>query len=211
MDTGETTAGKTRYHHGDLRNALLVAAEEELAEKGIEGFSLRGVAKRAGVSHAAPAHHFHDTGDMLTALATIAAERLTASMRAAMAAADRSPRAQFIASGVGYVHFALDNPALFQLLFGSKRPDSADKTLQIHASEAFMTLVNCVRAISGSDPMADDDGRLQIAAAWSMVHGLANLLIANRLAFAQPMLAADFDATLARLIGRVAPEPVQPG
>ncbi|MEI5579289.1 helix-turn-helix domain-containing protein, partial [Streptomyces brasiliscabiei] len=66
------------YHHGDLRRALLVAAEHELEEKGIEGFSLRGVAKRAGVSHAAPLHHFKDTRALLTALAGVGFERFLA-------------------------------------------------------------------------------------------------------------------------------------
>ena len=63
------------YHHGDLRKALLVAAEAELVEKGLEGFTLRCCAKRAGVSHAAPAHHFKDANALLTALATEGYER----------------------------------------------------------------------------------------------------------------------------------------
>ena len=102
------TAGKTSYHHGDLRNALLAAAEVELTEKGIEGFSLRGVAKRAGVSHAAPAHHFRDTERH--ADGTCRHRLGTPDSRACMrrqAEADGTPRAQFIASGVGYVEFAL--------------------------------------------------------------------------------------------------------
>ena len=67
MQTGESA--RHAYHHGDLRKALLDAAEAELAEKGVEGFTLRGCAKRAGVSHAAPAHHFKDANALLTALA----------------------------------------------------------------------------------------------------------------------------------------------
>lgn len=194
------------YHHGDLREALLKAAEAELTEKGFEGFSLRAVAKRAGVSHAAPAHHFRDTGDLLTALATIAAERLTNSMLDRHARAEKTPRAQFIASGIGYVEFALANPALFKLMFGSERPKSDDARLMHHASEAFNVLVGDVRAVVGYDPMESDEGRLAIAAAWSLVHGIANLLIADRLRFARPMLDRDFEATLTQLIERVAPQ-----
>ena len=67
--TASRRASKDRYHHGDLKMALLRAAEAELAENGIESFSLRAVAKRAGVSHGAPAHHFKDAKGLLTALA----------------------------------------------------------------------------------------------------------------------------------------------
>jgi len=196
---------KAPYHHGDLREALLRAAEAELTEKGFEGFSLRSVAKRAGVSHAAPAHHFADTGALLTALATIAAERLTRSMVDRHARAEKTPRAQFIASGIGYVEFALANPALFKLMFGSERPKSDDARLMHHAGEAFTVLVEDIRAIVGSDPMESDQGKLDIAAAWCLVHGIANLLIANRLRFARPMFDDDFEGTLTSLIERVAP------
>ena len=75
-------AKKKDYHHGDLRNALLAAAREELIEKGPEKFSLRGCAKRAGVSHAAPAHHFKDTEALLQAVAADGFAQLTAELQA---------------------------------------------------------------------------------------------------------------------------------
>jgi AcrR family transcriptional regulator len=193
------------YHHGDLRKALLEAAEAELAEKGVEGFTLRGCARRAGVSHAAPAHHFKDANALLTALAAVAAQRLYDSMANRHARAEKAPRAQFIASGVGYVEFALENPALFRLMFGSDRPDASDESLHKQSSAAFMVLVNDVTALTGSDPMASDAGQLTVAAAWSLVHGIANLLIANRIGFLRPMLERDFEATIIGLIERIAP------
>jgi len=193
------------YHHGDLRRALLVAAEAELIEKGVEGFTLRGVARRAGVSHAAPAHHFKDTAALLTALAAVAAERLTETMtRRGKAAAD-DPRARFVASGTGYIDFALENPALFTLLFGSERPDSDDPDLVRHASAAFAELVDGIAAIGGKDPLADAGGRIDVAAAWSLVHGAAGLLIAGRMKFLRSALEADRDAVLARLVERIVP------
>ena len=193
------------YHHGDLRKALLEAAEAELAEKGVEGFTLRGCAKRAGVSHAAPAHHFRDANALLTALAAVAAQRLYDSMERRHALAEKTPRAQFIASGVGYVEFALANPALFRLMFSSDRPDATDENLHKQASAAFMVLVDDVTALTGGNPMASDAGQLTIAAAWSLVHGIANLLIANRIGFLRPMLERDFEATIIGLIERIAP------
>jgi AcrR family transcriptional regulator len=193
------------YHHGDLRKALIEAAEAELAEKGVEGFTLRGCAKRAGVSHAAPAHHFKDANALLTALAAVAAQRLCESMQDRHARVEKTPRAQLIASGVGYVEFALANPALFRLLFGSDRPNASDESLHKQSSVAFMVLVNDVSALTGNDPMASDTGRLTIAAAWSLVHGIANLLIHGRIDFLRPMLQRDFEATMIGLIGRIVP------
>ena len=193
------------YHHGDLRRALLAAAEAELIEHGIEGFTLRGVARRAGVSHAAPAHHFKDTAAMLTALAAVAAERLTKTMKQRQNEAADDPRARFVASGTGYIEFALANPALFMLLFGSGRPDSDDPDLVRHASDAFSNLVDGIAAIAGKDPLADAGGRLDVAAAWSLVHGAASLLIAGRMKFVRPALEADRDAWLQALVERIVP------
>jgi AcrR family transcriptional regulator len=203
MQTTETT--RHAYHHGDLRKALIEAAEAELAENGVEGFTLRGCAKRAGVSHAAPAHHFKDANALLTALAVVAAERLYDSMESRHGRAEKTPRAQFIASGVGYVEFALANPALFRLLFGSDRPDASDESLHRQSGAAFMVLIGDVAALTGTDPMGSDSGQLTIAAAWSLVHGIANLLIANRIDFLRPMLERDFEATMIGLIERIVP------
>ena len=199
------TPRKTAYHHGDLRQALLAAAETELAERGGEGFTLRGVAKRAGVSHAAPAHHFKDTNAMLTALAASAAERFAGALRDRQARAAGDARSRLVAIGVGYVEFALGNPALFRLMFGSQRPDARDPHLDHHASAAFMILVEGVGALRGDDPLASARGRADVAAAWSVVHGIANLLIAGRMGFIKPMLDADFEATVAAIVGRALP------
>jgi AcrR family transcriptional regulator len=203
MTAHDATSRKPAYHHGDLRQALLTAAEAELAEKGVERFTLRGVAKRAGVSHAAPAHHFKDKDAMLTALAAVAAERFSRSLSDRQSRAMPDPRSQFVASGIGYVEFALKNPALFRLMFGSDRPDSDDPELNRHANDAFMNLVDGIAAISGGNPMESDEGLQDIAAAWSVVHGMANLLIAGRMAFIRPLLDADFDGTLEGIVGRI--------
>lgn len=201
----EPTDRKKPYHHGDLRTALLEAAEAELGERGVEGFTLRGVAKRAGVSHAAPAHHFRDVDAMLTALAALGLRRLTAAMQARHAEAAATPRDQFIASGVGYVDFALANPALFRLMFSSQRPHRADADIAAAGEEAFGVLVADVAAMRGDDPLGSEAGRRDIAAAWSMVHGLSHLLIANGLSIIDDGLARDRDAVLRDLIARTAP------
>lgn len=204
----EASDGNERqsYHHGDLRHALLDAAEKELTEKGIEGFTLRGCAKRAGVSHAAPAHHFRDANGLLTALAALGFERFLTCQKARQADAPQDPRAQLVASGLGYVDFALANPALFRLMFASKRADFASGDLARNAEAAFNYLVQGVEAIRGRDPYRDAAGMLDVMATWGLTHGLADLMLSGRM---KPLLAmppAAREAALSQIIGRAFPE-----
>jgi AcrR family transcriptional regulator len=178
-------AAPRAYHHGDLRKALLVAAEAELSEKGVEGFTLRGCAKRAGVSHAAPAHHFRDAAALLTALAAEGFSRFIAAMRKRQAEATDA-RGRLVAAGLGYVDFALANPALFRLMFSSARPDFSDPALQEVGFSSFSVLTDAVGDLHGSDPFADKAAMLDVAAAWSVVHGLAELLLSGQLPFLSP-------------------------
>ncbi|MBL9051998.1 MAG: WHG domain-containing protein [Tabrizicola sp.] len=184
------------YHHGDLRAALLAAAEIELTEKGVEGFSLRSVAKRAGVSHAAPAHHFGDTNGLLTALAAEGFTRFqdTLDVReiGAVDARDRAIRA-----GFGYLEFALARPALFRLIFSSARPDYTSPDLIAAAKRAYDHLVGLVEALGG--------GEADVVALWSASHGLADLIMGRKL---RPMVQksqAEQEALVREVIGRALP------
>lgn len=168
----QTTSTKGPYHKGDLPDRLLSAAEAELELHGIEAFSLRKVAKRAGVSHAAPAHHFGDAAGILTALATTGFRRLLEHQREAETAAARDARSQLIASGCGYVRFAIAHPALFRLMFSSWRPDREDAALAETSKQAFTRLVERVCAHKGTTPTPVD-----LMAVWSSAHGLADLMI----------------------------------
>ncbi len=185
-----------RYHHGDLRAALLRAAEEELAERGIEGFSLRGVARRVGVSHAAPAHHFADTDALLTALAAEGFQRFLATQRGRQAGAPADPRAQLIAAGQGYVAFAAAHPALFRLMFASRRADFDDPALAAAAGAAYDHLVAGVAAATGGPgaPPAD------VMAVWAMAHGIADLANSGRLSLVAP--DAGGEAMVTEALGR---------
>src|SRR5580704_9489378 len=115
------TKATAPYHHGDLRTALIAAGRELLAENGERGFTLRECARRAGVSHAAPAHHFPTVGDLLAEIAAAGFEDLTTSMRqfAEEAPAGDAPGC-LMGLGRGYVAFALGNRAVFQLMFRSE-------------------------------------------------------------------------------------------
>lgn len=160
------------YHHGDLRAALLAAAEAELTEKGVEGFSLRAVAKRAGVSHAAPAHHFGDTGGLLTALAVEGFTRFQDTLDAReVGATDARDRA--VRAGLGYLEFALARPALFRLIFSSARPDFASPDLIAAANRAYQHLVGLVTTLGG--------GETDVIALWATSHGIADLSAGHKM------------------------------
>ena len=171
-----------RYHHGELRDALLAAAEAELVEKGEDGFSLRSTAKRAGVSHAAPAHHFRDVTALLHGLAQTGFERLTATMKQEQALAGGDAAAQLAAAGVGYVRFATQNAHLFHLMFGGRgagtpKPEALAKA----ADAAFSLLVNAVARVRGPDALASEDGWRDVTACWAMVHGYSHLVIGGKM------------------------------
>ncbi len=191
---------KERYHHGDLRAALLDAGEAELREHGVEGFTLRGCARRAGVSHAAPAHHFGDANGLLTALATIGYQRFLAVQARHKQQAAPDAQAQLVAAGLGYVDFARGNPALFRLIFASDRPDQDDAALCAAARSAFEQLVADVGAVLGAHPEATAEGRAVVASTWALVHGMADLAITGRLPYLPQDDAAGEEAMLREIL-----------
>jgi AcrR family transcriptional regulator len=188
------------YHHGDLRAALLAAAEAVLAERGIAGFTLRECARRAGVSHAAPAHHFGDVAGLLAAMVKVGFERLHATMVAEMDAAPADPASRFAATGRGYVRFAQRNPQHFLLMFQADRIDRTHPGLAEAGEAAFADLVGAMAVLTGHpEPLADPGVRLDIVLSWSVVHGFASLALAGRLA---PFDPAGGFALNAEAVGR---------
>src|SRR4029450_4784355 len=116
------------YHHGELRQALVAAGRKLLEEKGLRGFTLRECARRAEVSHAAPAHHFASIDDLLAEIATRGYQELIAAMTAEAGRSGSDPAARLVGQGVGYMAFAAANPVLFQLMFSreANRFETAD-------------------------------------------------------------------------------------
>jgi len=164
------------YHHGNLRTALIAAAEAVITERGVDGFSLREAARRAGVSPAAPGHHFGDARGLLTAVATAAFTELGDVLAAAAAVpGDRRPRLE--AQGAAYVGFALAHPAAFDLMWRRAVVDAADPDFVAAGRRAFEMLDAVVRA--DQPPIADplDPALAPTVAAWSLVHGFAKLAV----------------------------------
>jgi AcrR family transcriptional regulator len=174
---------KAAYHHGDLRRVLLDASLSLIDERGLAGLSLREVARRAGVTHQAPYHHFKDRAALLAALADEGFALLLASMQAQQAKARRSPEAQLTAAGLGYVKFALEHPAHFRLMF---RPELREGAAASQASAAaYALLVDSVTAVQKAGAARRGNTAALVALCWSVVHGLASLWLDGPLA-AQP-------------------------
>lgn len=176
-----TDAGsRDAYHHGALREALIDASESLLAQRGLEGFSLREVARRSGVSPAAPAHHFGDAAGLLDAVATSAFDGLTAALEAGNTRGGNDPVARLREQGVGYVAFALRYPGRFGLMFRAG-PHKSEQ-LRRSGDAAFRTLEQAVRDLCGVTPVAPlrPDQWNALLSIWSVVHGFAHLALAGQ-------------------------------
>jgi AcrR family transcriptional regulator len=153
------------YHHGDLKAAILGQAAALVAERGADGISLRELARVAGVSHAAPAHHFTDRRGLFTALAAEGFRLLAAALAEA--------RPSFIDAARAYVRFALDHPGHYAVMFDKSLYDETDADLVTAEAAAGAELSRGVGTLDDANAKADPDGAA--LAAWSLVHGFSLL------------------------------------
>jgi AcrR family transcriptional regulator len=178
-----------RYHHGNLREALLSAAVLVLSETGPEGLSIREVARRASVSHGAPYNHFPTKRDLLVALGQRAFLELDREMAEAQACASSTAGEQLVATGIGYLLFAERNPTLFSLMFRSDlfAPEAVVPPQDGHANPAggnndgpaYRRLRRAVLEVCREAGRSSTDAGVELDClfAWSCVHGLARLSI----------------------------------
>jgi AcrR family transcriptional regulator len=180
----QVSAETTPYHHGALHAALLEAAERLLERDGLAGLTLRAVAREAGVSHAAPTHHFGDLTGLLSELAAIGFRRFNAAMAAAdsdgATLADRA-----MARAKAYVAYAQAHPGMYGLMFRAERLDMTRPVLHEAAKASFAGLAGAIGA-QRQEQISTDALSLEqaaaIARAWSLVHGFTTLLLDGRLA-----------------------------
>ena len=166
------------YHHGDLANALLRAVEEIIEERGVAELSLREAARRAGVSHSAPAHHFGDKHGMLGAFAMEGFLGLAAEMgRVREETAAEDDLEQMAAMGAAYVGFAAGHPAHFDVMFRSGMDKQADPALHDAGDAAYGVLLTKVREVQKAGMYPGVDERYLAAYFWSLAHGLASLWV----------------------------------
>jgi AcrR family transcriptional regulator len=153
------------YHHGDLKAVILAQAADLVATRGADGISLRELARAAGVSHAAPAHHFTDRRGLFTALAAEGWRKL------AVALADARP--EFIDAALAYVRFAIDHPGHYAVMFDNSLVDSENPEFVAAVAAAGSELAQGVGTLD--DARASKDPQAAALAAWSLVHGFSLL------------------------------------
>jgi AcrR family transcriptional regulator len=182
------------YHHGALREALIAAGEAVLAERGLEGFSLRETARRAGVSAGAPAHHFGDTRGLLTAIAALAFRDLTEALEMAAREPVQSDRVQKLATV--YVQFAVQQRARFDLMWRSTLLDPENRDIRETRARAFQVFD---RAVAGVDRMVEiplDPVFAPSVALWALAHGFAQLAIEGAFGHGEPALSRAVETLL---------------
>ena len=167
------------YHHGDLRRALLDASVALITERGVEALSLREAARAAGVSPAAPYHHFASKSELLGAIAARGFQGLSAAQSAAVAALPDpdQPMARLGALGNAYVAFALAHPTEFRLMFRPSLVAARDLPADCDAAAGFQQLLDAVGRVARTLPVGLIDEQALTLAAWSLVHGAAELVL----------------------------------
>jgi AcrR family transcriptional regulator len=168
------TAEARPYHHGDLRRALIDAASRLLEAEGPSALSLRAVAREAGVSPAAPYHHFKDKGELLEAVAQEGWTLLDAALAKAKGGAP-SPQQAMNGLGVAYVCFARENPALYRVMYDTARDrEDLPDQMQVEKDSAYCKVRDTL-VEAGADPSNEIDIELATTAAWCSAHGLAEM------------------------------------
>ena len=171
----------SRAAAGGLRDRLVDAAVALIARKGPQGFSLREVARRARVSEAAPYWHFADREALLAAAAERGFEEMARGMMEIWSR-EAEPAERFRALGIGYVRFALAHPSYLRVMFGSEVPDKAEHpALKAAGERTFTMLVQAIAECQAVGQVRGGDPEELAVAAWSIVHGLAALLVDGKL------------------------------
>ena len=189
------------YHHGDLRQALIEAALKIVSEKDVESVSLREVARRVGVSHAAPYRHFADKEALLAAVAQEGFQMLHHTLETVLHKAPLDPLKRLQEIGVAYVDFALEHSSHYRLMFGAYGATSAQQNPELAqaATQAFMVLVNGVNMGQQEGVIRLDDSNQLALAAWALTHGLAMLLMDGQV----PISTSPSVAPLSKFVTRV--------
>ena len=164
------------YHHGDLRAALLDTTRSVLAQVGIEGLSLREVSRQAGVSHAAAYNHFRDKAGLVRAVVDAAFARLAATMQDARASTS-DPLLALERIGIAYVEFAYTNASDFKIMFRPELCGIADPAAARDDDEAYRILIATITDSQSAGAITGGAPEPLVLAAWSMVHGLASLIV----------------------------------
>ena len=173
-----TSSAPTSYHHGNLRESLIEAALQHLQTESTETLSLRALARQVGVSQTAPYRHFKDKMALIEELATLGFNRLSERMETALDLYPLDYPRQILAIGVSYIQFALDEPALFFLIFGPNPRNNKDNEALYEAGKrCFRVLLNTIVAGIETGALKQEPPLRMANAAWATAHGLASLVV----------------------------------
>jgi AcrR family transcriptional regulator len=168
---------RPRYHHGDLKTALIGAATRLVQEKGVEGFSVADAARAAGVSSGAPYRHFADREDLLDHVAAEGFERLSAATIAAMVEHPPGSIDSVVSGGCAYVAFCAGQPELFHLMWGAARPQRPCGVAQEAGARCHAAFIDLFAAVLKANGLGHLDPHAFSTPLWAMVHGFAGLMI----------------------------------
>ena len=171
-----TKENKEKYHHGDLRNALIEAGLEILTQEGENALSLRKVARKVGVSHAAPYRHFANKEILIAAIADEGYQKLEAQMKEAIAQFPDDSSVQLIELGWAYIQFALENPSHLRVMF-----TDFSEACELETESTFDLLVQTIKVGQETNDVVAGDAMPLALTLWSVVHGLSIFLIENKI------------------------------
>lgn len=193
----DLTFRKFRYHHGDLRGALIDTALKIVQTEGIEALSLRNLAKAVGVTAAAPYSHFRDKDELLAAVAETGFQKLALQMVEA-ATGQNGVQGRIEKLIAAYIRFAVENKALFHLMFGRELTNmKAYPTLAMTAGKSYSLFSNVLAKRAGA---SEEDTRIMTVSLWSMCHGIATLIMDGKINISQ-FGAKDIDAFVRQVAG----------
>jgi len=173
---------KKKYHHGDLKNALIEAGIEILAKDGLGALSLREVARHAGVSHTAPYAHYADKQALIAAIATAGYEKLYARLAAVAQQDQASPAQQLVEAGWAYLEFAFEEPDHFKITFSDVVEKEKDYPAFVEISQkSFKLVVMIIEACQQTGVLPAGPSDLIAVSVWSLLHGLASLILEEQI------------------------------
>ena len=173
---------KKTYHHGDLKNALIKAGVEILAKDGVSGLSLRKVATKAGVSHAAPYAHFADKQSLIAAISTEGFRQLYEQVSGVAGKYQSQPETQLVEAAWAYVQFAMEDRDRFKVMFSGVLEKEKDYPEFVAESQRTFQLVKMiVEANQASGRLRSGDPALVALSAWGIIHGFIMLLLEGQI------------------------------
>lgn len=171
-----------KYHHGDLKNALIQAGIEILAKEGVSGLSLRKVASRAGVSHSAPYSHFKDKQSLIAAITTESFRQLYEELREAIAPFSSDPKWQLTAGALAYAQFALEHTDMFKIMFSGVLEKEKDYPAYVEATrQTFGQVVQVIQACQDVGVLRPAPPEVMAVSVWGQVHGIVSLALEGQI------------------------------